>query len=82
LHKQKPIFHLNDHLKLPGSLKRKYAFIFASYNNPCGAAGIPGNLMVAAANPPDIIAKFTSKRQARRPAYDNPHDWTDERGQA
>jgi len=46
LHKQKPIFHLNDHFKLPGSLKRKYAFIFASYNNPCGAAGIPGNLMV------------------------------------
>jgi hypothetical protein len=41
-------------------LKRKYAFIFAGYNNPCGAAGKPGNRKVSAANPPDVIANFTS----------------------
>jgi hypothetical protein len=48
-------------------LKRKYAFIFASYNNPCGAAGNTGSLELTATDPPDFIADLTLERQACRP---------------
>jgi hypothetical protein len=48
-------------------LKRKHAFIFASRNNACGAAGDADSLELTAADPPDFIADLILKTACSPP---------------